>query len=475
MTDATDMNDTEVADPARQAEIDALAAQLASAAAGEGAAPKKRTRRATTKTAAAKAAAAAEDASPAEPETPAEPPEEAAQAPADADGAAAAPAEAAEPAADEATDGDAPAGDATDADELQPADGETPEGEVAEPAAEADAKPEDGEGEQRSSRSRRGRNRSRGGGQGGDGAAQGQQQPAQAKRGRGRGQADDVDPEILEDDVLIPVAGILDVLDNYAFVRTTGYLPGPTDVYVSLGQVKKYGLRKGDAVVGAIRQPRDGEQPGRQKYNALVKIDSISGQTMEGSLARAEFAQLVPVRSSEELAQGVEKGQRVLLVAEEGKTRSIAALAEEVSAAHPDAHLMVVLAGARPEEVTEFRRAVKGEVVVAGFEHAADDHVTVVELAVERAKRLVELGLDVVLLIDSMSQLGRSYVSVAPATRLTVEDPSVVLPAKRLFGSARRIEDGASLTIVATAAEQSAVDRLVVTELSSLANRVIRL
>jgi len=466
MTEEQTTSEDANVDNSRQAEIDALAAQLASAAAGETdvKTPRKRASRRVT----------AKDPSEFTPtEAPAEA-QPAAEEAADGDRSEAA-SEGAEAPAEiiegEATEGEAQGGEASDGDasDGDASDGEAPDGEPA-------------EGEPRSGRSRRGRSRSRNGGgeaQGGQGA--GGQQPQQQgnRRGRGRGQlGEDVEPEILEDDVLIPVAGILDVLDNYAFVRTTGYLAGPTDVYVSLGQVKKYGLRKGDAVVGAIRQPREGEQPGRQKYNALVKIDSVNGQTAEQSLARAEFAAGTPVRATVGLGlsgvvSGLGKGSRALVVGGYGKTALVGDIAEQVSASHPDAHLMAILVSPRPEEITDFRRSVKGEVIVADLEQAAEDHVTVVELALERAKRLVELGIDVVVLLDSITGVARAHAALA--ARASAEDPALALPAKRLLAAARAVEDGASLTIVATASEGTAIDRLVATELRSTANAALQL
>jgi len=468
-------------DTQRQAEIDALAAQLASAAAGEPApakAPRKRASRRVT--AADPSEFAASELAPGAPS-----PED-------------------EPAVETATAAVAEEGETPEATE-SPEPSESGDADSATDSADTAEETESQDGEGRSGRSRRGRSRSRSGGdtgqnaqngqaaqggqnaQNGQGAQNGQQsqagQPSQQgnRRGRGRGPiGDDVEPEILEDDVLIPVAGILDVLDNYAFVRTTGYLPGPTDVYVSLGQVKKYGLRKGDAVVGAIRQPRDGEQPGRQKYNALVKVDSVNGQTAEQSIARIEFAAATPIRPFEAIGIdargiGLHRGQRALAIggSASGKTPLIAELAERVSDQQSGAHLMVILVSPRPEEVTDFRRSVKGEVVVAGLELSAEDHVTVIDLAVERAKRLVELGIDVVVLIDSITGLGRAHYALA--ARATADDPTVVLPAKRLFASARAVEEGSALTIIATASDATPVDRLVVGELRSVANAVIQL
>src|SRR6185312_15003744 len=202
------------------------------------------------------------------------------------------------------------------------------------------------------------------------------------RKRRGQG-GDDFEPEITEDDVLIPVAGILDVLDNYAFVRTSGYLPGNNDVYVSLGQVKKYNLRKGDAIVGAIRQPRENDNNGRQKYNAIVKIDSVNGLAVEQAAERVEFGKLTPLYPTErlrletepsklttriiDLVSPIGKGQRGLIVSppKAGKTLVLQAIANAIAKNNPEVHLMVVLVDERPEEVTDMQRTVKGEVIAS--------------------------------------------------------------------------------------------------------------
>ncbi len=317
------------------------------------------------------------------------------------------------------------------------------------------------------------------------------------KRGRG-GQNDDFEPEVTEDDVLIPIAGILDVLDNYAFVRTTGYLPGPSDVYVSLGQVKKYHLRKGDAVVGSIKQPRDGEQQSRQKYNALVAVESINGQTADEAAARVDFTDLTPLYPNErlrletepgklstriiDLVSPIGKGQRGLIVSppKAGKTVVLQAIADAVAKNNPEAHLMVVLVDERPEEVTDMQRSVKGEVIASTFDRPAEDHTTVAELAIERAKRLVELGHDVVLLLDSITRLGRAYnLSTPPSGRVLSGgvDSAALYPAKRFFGAARNIEDGGSLTILATALVEtgSKMDEVIFEEFKGTGNMELRL
>lgn len=344
--------------------------------------------------------------------------------------------------------------------------------------------------------------------EGQDGPQSGQQAAdGEGRRGRyrdrkRRGQTgvagDEVDTEILDDDVLIPIAGILDVLDNYAFVRTTGYLPGPSDVYVSLGQVKKYHLRKGDAVVGSIKQPRDGEANSRQKYNALVKIDSVNGQTAEESAARVEFQKLTPLYPQDRLRLETEptkltqriidlvapigKGQRGLIVAppKAGKTIVLQQIANAISINNPEVHLMVVLVDERPEEVTDMQRTVKGEVIASTFDRPAEDHTTVAELAIERAKRLVELGHDVVVLLDSITRLGRAYNLAAPASGRILSggvDASALYPPKRFFGAARNIENGGSLTILATALVEtgSKMDEVIFEEFKGTGNSELRL
>jgi len=319
-------------------------------------------------------------------------------------------------------------------------------------------------------------------------------------RGRGRGgdYQDETEPEIGENDVLISVAGILDILENYAFIRTSGYLPGPNDVYVSLGQVKKYGLRKGDAVVGAIRQPREGEGQGRQKFNAVVRIDSVNGQSIEDAQARIEFGKLTPLYPQTrlrletdaaklntriiDLVAPIGKGQRGLIVSppKAGKTLVLQAIANSIAVNNPEVHLMVVLVDERPEEVTDMQRTVKGEVIASTFDRPAEDHTTVAELAIERAKRLVELGHDVVVLLDSITRLGRAYNLSAPASGRILSggvDSSALYPPKRFFGAARNIEDGGSLTILATALVEtgSKMDEVIFEEFKGTGNMELRL
>jgi transcription termination factor Rho len=314
----------------------------------------------------------------------------------------------------------------------------------------------------------------------------------------GQGGQDEAEPEISEDDVLITVGGILDVLENYAFLRTSGYLPGPNDVYVSLGQVKKYGLRKGDAVVGAIRQPRESENNQRQKFNALVRVDTVNGQTPEEALVRVEFGKLTPLYPDTrlrletdpkklstriiDLVAPIGKGQRGLIVSppKAGKTLVLQAIANAISQNNPEVHLMVVLVDERPEEVTDMQRTVKGEVIASTFDRPADDHTTVAELAIERAKRLVELGHDVVVLLDSITRLGRAYNLSAPASGRILSggvDSSALYPPKRFFGAARNIENGGSLTILATALVEtgSKMDEVIFEEFKGTGNMELRL
>jgi transcription termination factor Rho len=330
-----------------------------------------------------------------------------------------------------------------------------------------------------------------------DGEGRGRGRYRDRKRGRGPAQNDEFEPEISDDDVLIPVAGILDVLDNYAFVRTSGYLPGANDVYVSLGQVKKYNLRKGDAVVGAIRQPRENEQS-RQKYNAIVKIDSINGQSVEDAAERIEFGKLTPIYPQErlrletspeklstriiDLIAPIGKGQRGLIVAppKAGKTIILQAIAKAIAVNNPEVHIMVVLVDERPEEVTDMQRAVKGEVIASTFDRPAEDHTTVAELAIERAKRLVELGNDVVVLLDSITRLGRAYNLASPASGRILSggvDASALYPPKRFFGAARNLEGGGSLTILATALVEtgSKMDEVIFEEFKGTGNSELRL
>jgi transcription termination factor Rho len=316
-------------------------------------------------------------------------------------------------------------------------------------------------------------------------------------RNRRRGErSTEAEPVITEDDVLIPIAGILDVLDNYAFIRTTGYLPGPNDVYVSLSQVRRHGLRKGDVIEGAVRQPRDGER--REKFNALVRLDKVNGLDPEASRARPEFSKLVPLYPQNrlrletdpgvlttriiDLVSPIGKGQRGLIVSppKAGKTMILQAIANAITKNNPECHLMVVLVDERPEEVTDMQRTVKGEVIHSTFDRPAEDHTTVAELSIERAKRLVEMGHDVVVLLDSITRLGRAYNLAAPASGRIMSggvDSTALYPPKKFFGAARNIEHGGSLTILATALIEtgSRADEVIFEEFKGTGNMELRL
>ncbi|WP_240135015.1 transcription termination factor Rho [Streptomyces sp. MUM 178J] len=377
-----------------------------------------------------------------------------------------------------------------------------------------------GERGQRDRRGRRGKgDDQQGGGQQGQG--QGRQQQGDGRQGRqddfdddgqggrrgrrgryrdrrGRRGRDDFagEPQLSEDDVLIPVAGILDILDNYAFIRTSGYLPGPNDVYVSLAQVRKNGLRKGDHVTGAVRQPKEGER--REKFNALVRLDSVNGMAPESGRGRPEFNKLTPLYPQDrlrletdpgvlttriiDLVSPIGKGQRGLIVAppKTGKTMIMQSVANAITHNNPECHLMVVLVDERPEEVTDMQRSVKGEVISSTFDRPAEDHTTVAELAIERAKRLVELGHDVVVLLDSITRLGRAYNLAAPASGRILSggvDSTALYPPKRFFGAARNIEDGGSLTILATALVDtgSRMDEVIFEEFKGTGNMELKL
>ncbi|MGF0117660.1 transcription termination factor Rho [Promicromonospora sp. Marseille-Q5078] len=362
------------------------------------------------------------------------------------------------------------------------------------------------QGGQREERQRRDEDDDRGGSR----RRRGRDRGRDRKRSRsgGRGNAPDVagleDVEVREDDVLLPVAGVLDILDNYAFVRTSGYLPGAGDVYVSLNQVKKAGLRRGDAIVGAIRQPREGEEPPagknvRSKFNALVRLDSVNGMSTDEARQRPEFTKLTPLYPQERLrlenpeatrltprvidiVAPIGKGQRGLIVAppKAGKTIIMQQIANAIAANNPEVHLMVVLVDERPEEVTDMERTVKGEVIASTFDRPASDHTIVAELAIERAKRLVELGQDVVVLLDSLTRLSRAYNLAAPASGRILSggvDAAALYPPKKFFGAARNIENGGSLTILASALVEtgSKMDEVIFEEFKGTGNMELRL
>ena len=365
-----------------------------------------------------------------------------------------------------------------------------------------DQKQGDGNRDQRN-QNQGGRDRNQGQNQGGEDTRSSRSRRRRGRdrdRDRGRsgggGQRNEPDTTILEDDVLLPAAGILDVLDNYAFVRTSGYLPGSEDVYVSLTIVRKFGLRRGDAIVGQVRQPREGER--KEKFNPMVRIDSVNGADPEAARSRIDFSKLTPLYPSERLrletepgnligrvidiAAPIGKGQRGLIVSpsKAGKTMIMQSIANSITTNNPECHLMVVLVDERPEEVTDFERSVKGEVVSSTFDRPASDHTTVSELAIERAKRLVELGHDVVVLLDGITRLGRAYNLAAPASGRILSggvDSAALYPPKKFFGAARNIENGGSLTILATALIESGskMDEVIFEEFKGTGNMEIRL
>ncbi len=319
------------------------------------------------------------------------------------------------------------------------------------------------------------------------------------RRRRGERSGDGADAELREDDVVQPVAGILDVLDNYAFVRTSGYLAGPHDVYVSMNMVRKNGLRRGDAVTGAVRVPKEGEQPNqRQKFNPLVRLDSVNGGSVEDAKKRPDFSKLTPLYPNQrlrlettpdllttrviDLIMPIGKGQRALIVSppKAGKTTILQDIANAITRNNPECHLMVVLVDERPEEVTDMQRSVKGEVISSTFDRPPSDHTQAAELAIERAKRLVEQGKDVVVLLDSITRLGRAYNNASPASGRILSggvDSTALYPPKRFLGAARNIEGGGSLTIIATAMVEtgSTGDTVIFEEFKGTGNAELKL
>jgi len=366
-------------------------------------------------------------------------------------------------------------------------------------------------------RESRGENREgRDGGDGGGDAAAGRENRDDDGEGRGgrrgrrfrdrrrRGERTEGagnDTEVREDDVVQPVAGILDVLDNYAFVRTSGYLAGPNDVYVSMNLVRKNGLRRGDAVTGAVRVSREGEGAGqnqRQKFNPLVRLDSVNGGPVEAARNRPELSKLTPLYPNQrlrlettpdrlttrviDLIMPIGKGQRALIVSppKAGKTTIMQDIANAITRNNPECHLMVVLVDERPEEVTDMQRSVKGEVIASTFDRPPSDHTQAAELAIERAKRLVEQGKDVVVLLDSITRLGRAYNNASPASGRILSggvDSTALYPPKRFLGAARNIEDGGSLTIIATAMVEtgSTGDTVIFEEFKGTGNAELKL
>lgn len=316
------------------------------------------------------------------------------------------------------------------------------------------------------------------------------------KRGGGERFSGEAEPNVREDDVLVPCSGILDIRDQYAFVRTSGYLPGPNDAYVSMNMVRRHGLRKGDVINGALRAKREGER--REKFAPLVRIDTVNGADPEQARNRADFSKLTPLYPQErlrletdpknmtgriiDLVSPIGKGQRGLIVSppKAGKTMTMQSIANSITRNNPEVHLMVVLVDERPEEVTDFQRTVSGEVIASTFDRPADDHTQLAELAIERAKRLVELGHDVVILLDGITRLSRAYNLAAPASGRILSggvDSAALYPPKKFFGAARNIENGGSLTILATALVEtgSKMDEVIFEEFKGTGNSELRM
>jgi transcription termination factor Rho len=308
----------------------------------------------------------------------------------------------------------------------------------------------------------------------------------------------DAEPTVTEDDVLVPVAGVLDAVEekNTWFVRVEGFYASSDDVYVANSFIRKFNLRRGDAVTGMVRQPREGER--REKYNPLVRLDTVNGRDPESIKNRVEFTKLTPLYPQErlrletephilttrviDLVMPIGKGQRALIVSppKAGKTMVLQALANAIATNNPECHLMVVLVDERPEEVTDMQRSVKGEVIASTFDRKPVDHTTVAELSIERAKRLVEMGHDVVVLLDSITRLGRAYNLAAPASGRILSggvDSTALYPPKRFLGAARNIENGGSLTIIATALVEtgSAGDTVIFEEFKGTGNAELKL
>lgn len=309
------------------------------------------------------------------------------------------------------------------------------------------------------------------------------------REGQGYDEAD-----VTSADELIPIAGVLDVLDNYAFVRTTGYLPGASDVYVNLGMVRRHSLRRGDAITGAVKQPREGETSSRQKFNALVAPELVNNAPVAETEERPEFDDLPAVFPDKFLALGDQSlnqkmvdtlaplglGSRALVCVEPGAPRLqfLTEVAQGIAASQPEVHLMVILIDERPEDATYMQRNIHGEVIASSFDRSGNDHTTVAGLGIERAKRLVELGQDVVVIFDSVTALGRAHhTSTNPSSRILEHgwDASTLHSLKQLFGAGRNIENGGSLTLIATGVEATKADEFVLNELRPVANAHIHL
>jgi transcription termination factor Rho len=295
---------------------------------------------------------------------------------------------------------------------------------------------------------------------------------------------------------LVEVRGLLDLRDEgYGFLRCDGYLPSSKDVYISISQARRFALRKGDYIEGACRPASNNE-----RFPALLRIDTVSGLDPELARNRPRFEDLTPLFPDERLAleqdgdkdnltsrivdllSPIGKGQRGMVVSppKAGKTTVMKQIAHSIEANNPDVHLMVLLVDERPEEVTDMRRSVNGEVIASTFDRPADEHTTVAELAIERAKRLVELGKDVVIILDGITRLARAYNLAQPATGRIMSggvDSGALYPPKKFFGAARNIEEGGSLTILATALVEtgSKMDEVIFEEFKGTGNMELRL
>lgn len=318
---------------------------------------------------------------------------------------------------------------------------------------------------------------------------------------RDRDNRDNRDDNVAPED-LQPVAGILDIVDsNVAFVRTTGYHASSADVFVSNQMIRRLGLRRGDAIVGQVKmreQTNVGNGRNRQKYNSLMRVDTINGLSVDDARQRPDFSKLTPLYPNQrlrletdpkilttrviDLIMPIGKGQRALIVSppKAGKTTILQNIANAIATNNPECYLMVVLVDERPEEVTDMQRSVKGEVIASTFDRPPSEHTTVAELAIERAKRLVEQGQDVVVLLDSITRLGRAYNNSSPASGRILSggvDSNALYPPKRFLGAARNIENGGSLTIIATAMVEtgSAGDTVIFEEFKGTGNAELKL
>jgi len=367
----------------------------------------------------------------------------------------------------------------------------TPRAEKSDRPASSDDSDDDDSDDEDNNNSERGQSGGRGGGQqSNNNDGQGNRRRQRNRRGGGRD-----DDQIPEGDLEVR-EGLLDILpEGYGFLRVTGYLPGDKDVYVSANQVRKFRLRKGDVVSGPIRPPRS-----KEKFPAMVRIDSVNGVSPDEAMQRPKFESLTPLFPDQRLRLEVEgkrnniltrivdliapigKGQRGLIVSppKAGKTTVLQEVAQSITENNPECYLMVVLVDERPEEVTDMQRSVKGEVIYSTFDRPAEEHTQVSDLAIERAKRMVEIGTDVVIVLDSITRLARAHNLATPASGRILSggvDSQALYPPKRFFGAARNIEEGGSLTILGTALVEtgSKMDEVIFEEFKGTGNMELRL